>query len=103
MTSRFSIAFAALSALFMAAPAAAQLSSDEQAMIRTIDSEQERTVAMLAKWVNQNSGTLNSPGVRAVGRMLRAELEPLGFKVCASPAETPSSSNGVFSVIYSYT
>ena len=32
-------------------------------------------------WVNQNSGSLNSPGVEAVGRMLRAELEPLGFKV----------------------
>ena len=36
---------------------------------------------MLVKWVNQNSGTLNPEGVRAVGRMIRAELEPLGFTV----------------------
>ena len=50
-------------------------------MVRTVDAEQERTVAMLAKWVDQNSGTLNSPGVKAVGEMLRSELEPLGFKV----------------------
>ena len=50
-------------------------------MIQTVDAEQERTVSMLETWVNQNSGSLNSPGVEAVGRMLRAELEPLGFKV----------------------
>jgi glutamate carboxypeptidase len=31
--------------------------------------------------VNQNSGSLNFPGVEAVGRMMRAELEPLGFAV----------------------
>ncbi len=36
---------------------------------------------MLETWVNQNSGSLNSPGVEAVGRMLRGELEQLGFKV----------------------
>ena len=46
-----------------------------------VDAEQERTVDMLAKWVSQNSGSLNSPGVVKVGEMLRSELEPLGFKV----------------------
>ncbi|HEX4874004.1 MAG TPA: M20/M25/M40 family metallo-hydrolase, partial [Sphingorhabdus sp.] len=30
---------------------------------------------------NQNSGTMNFEGVRTVGEMMRAELEPLGFKV----------------------
>lgn len=50
-------------------------------MVRTVDAEQQRTVDMLATWVNQNSGSLNSPGVEAVGTMLRGELEPLGFKV----------------------
>ena len=50
-------------------------------MARTIDAEQERTVAMLAKWVDQNSGTMNFAGVKVVGDMLRSELEPLGFKV----------------------
>jgi glutamate carboxypeptidase len=50
-------------------------------MMQTIDKEQERTLAMLEKWINQNSGTLNAEGVRKVGEMVRAELEPLGFKV----------------------
>jgi glutamate carboxypeptidase len=68
-------------ALSFAAPAAAELSRAEQVMVRTIDAEQERTVAMLAKWVDQNSGTMNFAGVQAVGDMVRAELEPLGFKV----------------------
>jgi glutamate carboxypeptidase len=31
--------------------------------------------------VNQNSGSLNLPGVEAVGRMVRPEFEALGFKV----------------------
>ncbi|HUG46539.1 MAG TPA: M20/M25/M40 family metallo-hydrolase [Sphingomicrobium sp.] len=72
---------AALALLLPATPAAAQLTPVEQAMTRTIDAEQERTIAMLEKWVNQNSGTMNHAGVEAVSRMLRAELEPLGFAV----------------------
>ena len=68
-------------ALSFASPALAQLSRPEQAMIQAVDSEQERTVAMLGRWVDQNSGTMNFEGVEAVGRMLRSELEPLGFKV----------------------
>lgn len=71
----------AASALLLAQPAAAELSGPEQKIMTVVDSEQERTVDMLAKWVNQNSGSLNSPGVVRVGEMLRSELEPLGFKV----------------------
>ena len=76
-----------LAALFLAcsialaAPSTAQLTPVEQSMAQTIDAEQERTVQMLGGWVGQNSGTLNSPGVEAVGRMVRSELEPLGFEV----------------------
>jgi glutamate carboxypeptidase len=80
MTSRFLAAFAAF-AFLAAAPAVAALSPAEQVMVRTVDAEQPRTLAMLEKWVNQNSGSLNLPGVTAVGQMLRSELEPLGFKV----------------------
>ena len=65
----------------MTAPAVAQLSPTEQRMQQTVDAEQDRTVAMLERWVNQNSGTMNFAGVEAVGRMLRTELEPIGFKV----------------------
>ena len=78
MTSRL-IFFAAFG--LFAAPAAAKLSPAEQVMLRTVDAEQERTVALLERWVNQNSGTMNPTGVEAVGRMVRSELEPLGFKV----------------------
>jgi glutamate carboxypeptidase len=75
---------APLAALFaLAAPvaASAKLSAAEQRMIRTVDAEQERTLGLLEKLVNQNSGSLNLAGVEAVGRMMRAELEPLGFEV----------------------
>jgi glutamate carboxypeptidase len=68
-------------AFLLPAAASAKLSSAEQRMVQTVDAEQERTVSMLAGWVNQNSGSLNLPGVEAVGRMLRGELEPLGLKV----------------------
>lgn len=74
-------ALCAAVALTLSAPAAAQLTRAEQRMAATVDAEQERTVAMLEKWVNQNSGTMNFAGVKAVGEMLRSELEPLGFKV----------------------
>jgi glutamate carboxypeptidase len=71
--------FAAL--CLVAAPADAALSRAEQAMIAQVDAEQTRTLAMLEIWVNQNSGSLNLPGVTRVGEMVRAELEPLGFAV----------------------
>jgi glutamate carboxypeptidase len=38
-------------------------------------------VALLERLVNQNSGTMNFSGVKAVSEIVRAELEPLGFKV----------------------
>jgi len=50
-------------------------------MAQVVDAEQQRTVDMLATWVNQNSGTLNFAGVAKVGEMLRAELAPLGFQI----------------------
>jgi len=71
----------AASAFLSISPAAAELSVPEQKIIQTVDSEQERTLSMLETWVNQNSGSQNIPGVEAIGKMLRSELEPLGFKV----------------------
>src|SRR5215208_59628 len=78
MTSRFLPMFAALT-VFIAAPAAA-LSPPEQKMTNVVDQETDRTVAMLERWVNQNSGTMNLAGVRAVADMVRPEFERLGFK-----------------------
>jgi glutamate carboxypeptidase len=67
--------------LLVSVPAAAELSAPEQRIMTAVDTEQERTVDMLAKWVDQNSGSQNIAGVEAVSKMLRSELEPLGFKV----------------------
>ena len=72
-------AFAAL--LLVAAPASAKLNPAEQRMAASVQAEQERTLAFLERMVNQNSGSLNPKGVEAVARMVRAELEPLGFTV----------------------
>jgi len=68
-------------ALAFANPAFAQLSKAEAKMAATVDSEYERSVALLERMVNQNSGTLNFDGVRKIADMMRAELEPMGFTV----------------------
>jgi glutamate carboxypeptidase len=68
-------------ALALSAPATAQLTKAEAKMAATVDAEYERSVALLERMVNQNSGTMNFAGVKAVSEMMRAELEPLGFKV----------------------
>lgn len=79
----------ATAALVIAAPAQAKLTAQETKMTATVDAEYERSVALLQKLVDQNSGSMNLEGVEAVGRMVRAELEPLGFTVVWKPmAET---------------
>lgn len=67
-------------ALALSSPASAQLSRSEQAMISTIDAEQERTLSMLERWVDQNSGTMNKAGVEAVRDMVEPEFKQLGFR-----------------------
>ena len=67
-------------ALLISAPAAAALSPAEQVMVRTVDAEQARTTAMLQRWVDQNSGTMNIAGVQAVRAMVEPEFTALGFR-----------------------
>ena len=74
------ILFAAL-ALLIATPAAAQLSKTEARIAAAVDKDRDRTVAFLERMVNQNSGSLNLPGVDAVAAMVRPEFEALGFEV----------------------
>jgi glutamate carboxypeptidase len=79
MASRFLYAF--LAAPFLcASPAAAALTPAEQVMVHTVDAQQARTIAMLQRWVDQNSGTMNKAGVAAVRDMVAPEFEQLGFK-----------------------
>ena len=54
---------------------------DTQRLRAAIADDQPHAIALLERLVNQNSGSLNLPGVTAVGEMVRAELEPLGFDV----------------------
>ncbi|WP_425229357.1 M20/M25/M40 family metallo-hydrolase [Sphingomonas sp.] len=46
-----------------------------------VDADAPRAEALLQRLVEQNSGTLNRDGVRAVADQVRAELTPLGFTV----------------------
>ena len=71
---------AGAAALILSSPAPAQLSRSEQAMITTVDAEQQRTISMLERWVNQNSGTMNKAGVETVRDMVEPEFKQLGFK-----------------------
>src|SRR5438552_14425850 len=79
MKARFLIGLGAM-ALLVSTPATAALSPAEQIMIRTVDAEQARTTAMLQRWVDQNSGTMNLAGVEAVRHMVEPEFQQLGFK-----------------------
>lgn len=68
--------------LLAAAPAvAAPPTAAEAKMVATVRAEHSRNVKLLEDLVRVNSGTMNFKGVEQVGQMLRAELEPLGFKV----------------------
>ena len=75
---------AAALAVCLAQPALA-LDKADKTMIATVDKEAARGEALLEKLVNVNSGTMNFKGVEEVGKMMRAELEELGFKVTWVP------------------
>ena len=52
---------------------------DEQRMIDWIDAHAEEANALLEETVNIGSGTMNHAGVRAVGNVMRRELDALGL------------------------
>jgi len=58
---------------------AASVSPDEAKIIQAIDDDAARAVDLLGKLVDTNSGTFNSAGVTAVGKLLEPELQALGF------------------------
>jgi glutamate carboxypeptidase len=51
----------------------------EKAIARAVDAGNDRGLELLAQVVNINSGTMNFGGVRAVGAVLRAQLDDIGF------------------------
>ena len=80
MLSRFLLAFAFLTLCTALPAAAAGLSPAEQKMTDAIGAESGRTLTMLQRWVDQNSGTMNLGGVEAMRRMVEPEFQALGFK-----------------------
>lgn len=74
------LVYAFLAASLAAVPASAELTPAEQTMLRTVDAEQQRTTDMLQRWVDQNSGSHNLAGIRAVRDMVEPEFRQLGFK-----------------------
>ena len=73
------VAFAAGVAAFAAAPVAAQLQPEEQAIVATVEDGFESDVALLEKITLINSGSHNHAGVKAVADALIPEFEALGF------------------------
>jgi len=71
----------ALLALIAAAPLQAQLSAPERRAVEAVDRGTARHVALLERLVNNNSGTLNLPGVRREAELMRPEFEALGMQV----------------------
>lgn len=71
----------ALALLYAAPGFAAPPDAAERTMIATVDAEQARTLALLERAVNQNSGTRNLAGVKAVHDIFAPEFAALGFTV----------------------
>ena len=72
---------ACLLSVSLPSPILAALNRAEQTMQRSVDAESNRSVNLLKALVEVNSGTMNIAGVTRIGAMMRAELEPLGFRV----------------------
>lgn len=58
-----------------------KLTSVERKVVALAEAEVPRAIGFLETLVNINSGTHNLEGVTEVGRLMRAELDALGFKI----------------------
>jgi glutamate carboxypeptidase len=63
-----------------AIPALAQLDPTEQRIVAAVKARSPEALKLLEQSVRINSGTLNTAGVREVGKVFRAELDGLGFQ-----------------------
>lgn len=69
-----------LAALLAQAASVQNLTPEERTIIEHVDRNNPEALKLLERIVNINSGTQNFDGVREVGRILRGELDTLGFK-----------------------
>jgi glutamate carboxypeptidase len=73
------IASLVAAAALAAGAAQAQLSETEQRIVAAVKERSPAALELLERSVRINSGTLNTEGVREVGKIFRAELDGLGF------------------------
>lgn len=73
------LALCTLAALAATPALAQQLSPIEQKIVAEVKANSTNALALLEHSVNINSGTMNHAGVREVGKLLRDELDRLGF------------------------
>ncbi|WP_066769874.1 M20/M25/M40 family metallo-hydrolase [Sphingobium sp. CCH11-B1] len=76
----------------------AALSPAERKIEATVEAGYEPSVGLLERLVNQNSGSMNLPGVRAVADMLRPEFEALGFAVTWKPMDAAKRAGHLIAV-----
>ena len=81
-----------------AASAHAALSPAEKKMADTVEAGFDPSVVLLEKLVNQNSGSMNLAGVKAVADMLRLEFEALGFTVTWKPMDAAKRAGHLIAV-----
>ena len=90
-----------LALLAFASPLLAQTSPMERRIVQEVDARADEGIALLEQVVNVNSGTMNLPGVREVGRILREEFvdarvpEPLGMASERLPGRCMRSVGGL--------
>ncbi|MFM9936238.1 MAG: M20/M25/M40 family metallo-hydrolase [Novosphingobium sp.] len=71
----------------IAAPPSPELSVAERQIVAGVEAAKPRDLALLENLVNQNSGSRNLAGVKAVADIVRPEFEALGFTVRWLPME----------------
>jgi len=88
MPNRLAAALLAAALLIpVSAHAAPSLTAPERRMVAAVEAGEARDLALLERLVNQNSGSRNIPGVKAVAALVRPEFEALGFAVRWLPME----------------
>jgi glutamate carboxypeptidase len=76
----------------------AALSPAERTIGATVEAGYEPSIALLERLVNQNSGSMNFAGVKAVADMLRPEYEALGFTVSWKPMDAAGRAGHLIAV-----
>ncbi|MFM1896324.1 MAG: hypothetical protein RLZZ385_1398 [Pseudomonadota bacterium] len=61
------------------------LTTEEQAMVAWVSTQEDAMIGLLEQLTNINSGSLNKAGVAAVGEILSRELASLGFSISTLP------------------